>query len=99
MMKRIIYIKSTGEIIAKTETYQDIKTLYKEDTIEYINSLGSIIAENPPKKLNLYKVIDGQLVKKVRKPRLIKPEQTLEDRIIELEKVIDSLKDGGTNAI
>lgn len=65
MKKLIVYNKQTGEIIAKTEVYQDVNVLFKNYPKEYRDSLDSIIVDNPPINLRHYKVSNGQLIEVV----------------------------------
>lgn len=89
-MRKIIYNKLNGEIIDETETYQDIGIMYQNYPSEFISNLDSIEISNPPKKLQHYKVLNGELVKREVSPSEPTP-NPLEKRIAELENVIDAM--------
>jgi len=91
MKKLIVYNKQTGEIIAKTEVYQDVNVSFKDYPKEYRDNLDSIIVDNPPVNLRYYAVIDGKLVRLndteiqeiKRYGRILTEEERLERRLLE----------------
>lgn len=104
MIKKIIYDKTTGEILVKTETYQFIENLFVNESQEFKNNLGEIEINNPPNNIRLYKVVDGELIEKEREP--IEPEHNptptnkeLQKEINELKQVIDILIGGAEDGI
>lgn len=94
MKKLIVYSKQTGEIIAKTEVYQDVNVLFKDYPKEYRDSLDSIVVDNPPVNLrhySEYKVVNRELVKMSKEEieemriygKILTEEERLERRLLE----------------
>lgn len=63
-MKKIIYDKTTGDILIKTEVYQFIDNLFVNENQEFKDNLGSIDVENPPGSIRMYKIVNGKLVER-----------------------------------
>lgn len=62
-MKKVVYFKDTGLVDRLIGIDQEIDVYFYHFPQEYKENLDYIIVENPPRDIENYKVIDGELVR------------------------------------
>lgn len=62
-MRKVVYFKDTGLVDRLIGIDQEIDVYFYHFPLKYKENLDYIIVENPPRDIENYKVIDGELVR------------------------------------
>ncbi len=62
-MRKVVYFKDTGLVDRLISIDQEIDVYFYHFPLKYKENLDYIIVENPPRDIENYKVIDGELVR------------------------------------